>query len=120
MSRPPVPSRRVDGSPGDVTIRPERPGDCDAIADVATAAFGSPAEAQLVEAIRASENFVPELALVAEVEGHVVGHVMVSLVVLRDDEKQHRIANLSPLAVAPHCQGRGIGSALVRDVCARR
>jgi len=82
-------------------------------------AFGSPAEARLVEAIRVSPNFVPELSLVAELEGHVVGYVMVSFAVLHDDDRQYRIANLSPLAVAPDYQRRGIGSALVRAVTAR-
>jgi putative acetyltransferase len=105
--------------PGGVTIRPEQSGDRGAIADVVAAAFGSQAEARLVEAIRASANFIPELSLVAEVTGRIVGHVMVSLVTFRDDAAQHRVASLSPLAVAPPFQGRGIGSALVRDVTTR-
>src|ERR1700736_1337831 len=45
---------------GAVTIRVERPDDYAAIAEVVAAAFGSQAEAQLVEAIRASPGFVPE------------------------------------------------------------
>ncbi len=102
-----------------MTIRPERPGDHDVIADVVAAAFGSAAEARLVEAIRASSHYVPELSLVAEVEGHIAGHVMVSFVTLRDDATQHHVASLSPRAVAPKFQGRGIGSALVREVTTR-
>lgn len=119
MSRSPDSSRPFDGAIGEITIRAERPSDRAAIAEVVTTAFGSPAEARLVEAIRASTNFVPELSLVAEVEGRVVGHVMVSVVLLDDGGTQHRIANLSPLAVAPDFQRRGIGSALVRGVTAR-
>ncbi len=103
----------------DVTIRAERPDDRETIADVVAAAFGSPAEARLVEALRASSSFVPEWSLVAEFHGRVVGHVMVSYVALRDDATEHRIASLSPLAVAPDFQGRGIGSALVHAVTAR-
>ncbi len=101
------------------TIRAERAGDERAIASVVEAAFGSPAEARLVGAIRASEHFVPELSLVAELHGHVVGHVMVSTVWLHDEHEHRRIATLSPLAVAPHYQGRGIGSALVGEVTTR-
>jgi putative acetyltransferase len=113
--------RAVDDgwSMSDVTIRAERPDDRDAIADVVAAAFGSPAEARLVEAIRASSNFVPAWSLLAELLGRVVGHVMVSFVALQAEPGEHRIASLSPLAVAPDVQGRGIGSALVRAVTAR-
>jgi putative acetyltransferase len=66
-----------------------------------------------------SANFVAELSLVTEVHGHIVGHVMVSYAALHDDKTQRRIANLSPLAVAPEFQGRGIGSALTREVTAK-
>jgi putative acetyltransferase len=111
--------RTVTRLPDDVTIRPEQSSDCSAIADVVAAAFGSPREAQLVDAIRTSANFVPELSLVAEVQGRIVGHVMVSFVTVRDHATQHRVASLSPLAVASAFQRRGIGSALVREVTTR-
>ena len=63
---------------GDVNVRPETPRTLPRSPSVVAAAFGSPAEAELVDAIRASPGYVPELSLVAEVEGAVVGHVMVS------------------------------------------
>jgi putative acetyltransferase len=107
-----------DGTMSDVTIRAERPDDREAISRVVGAAFGSQVESRLVEDLRASVNFVPEWSLVAEVDGSVVGHVMVSFAALRDGETTRRIANLSPLAVAPELQRRGIGSALVRAVTA--
>jgi putative acetyltransferase len=97
------------------TIRSERPADNDAITEVVGAAFKSPAEARLVELIRASEHYVPEWALVAERDGHIAGHVMVSYTPLA----ARRIPMLSPLAVAPELHNQGIGGALVREVCAR-
>jgi putative acetyltransferase len=103
----------------DVTIRPEHPRDHAAIAEVVEAAFGSPAEARLVEAIRASEFAIPDLSLVAERDGRIVGHVMISIAEARDGHHSHPIAMLSPLAVVPDEQGRGIGSALVRAVTER-
>src|SRR3989442_7248294 len=117
-------SRGVTSTPVDFTIRSEEPKDAAAISEIVTAAFGSPTQARLVEAIRGSANFVPELSLVAEVDqqvvGHVVvGHVMVSHVWLHEGDTRHRVASLSPLAVAPDCQGRGIESELVRRVTAR-
>ncbi len=101
------------------TIRAERSEDRAAIALVVTAAFGSPVEARLVTAIRASAGFIPELSLVAELEHRIVGHVMISAASLGDGDAHHRIVTLSPLAVAPDVQRRGIGSALVREVTAR-
>ena len=106
-------------SPPDLLIRTEEPEDFAVIAEVVAAAFGSPAEAGLVEAIRASTNYVPELSLVAELDGRVVGHVMISYTALHDDDTERWISQLSPLAVAPDRHGQGIGSALVREVCAR-
>jgi putative acetyltransferase len=79
------------------------------------AAFADePGVAELVELIRASPEYVPELALVARVAGEVAGFVMVSHAELVGDSgERHRVLTLSPLAVAPALQGRGIGSALV-------
>jgi len=100
-------------------IRPEQPADHDAIRRVVAAAFNSTSEADLVEAIRAAPEYIAELALVAELDGTVVGHVMVSLTYLDDGTTQHQIFQLSPLAVAPEHQGDGVGSALVRGVLDR-
>jgi putative acetyltransferase len=102
-----------------VTIRPEKPADRNAIAEVVRAAFGSDAEARLVDAIRASDEFVPALSLVAVSDGRIVGHVMVSHVGLHDGRTIRSVASLSPLAVAPELHGQGIGGALVRAVVAR-
>jgi putative acetyltransferase len=104
---------------GGLKIRVERPVDRPAVAEVVAAAFGSPREARLVELIRASPNFIPDLSLVAECEDRVAGHVMISFASLHAHDGEHGIAMLSPLAVAPDFQRRGIGSALVREVTGR-
>lgn len=78
------------------------------------AAFGDINVVRLVERIRASECYVPELALVAVEGGAVVGHVMFSYVTLRRAQDEKRVLCLSPLAVSPAVQRNGIGSALVR------
>ena len=96
-------------------IEPERPADHVAIRDVVRAAFDHhQSVADLVELIRDSPQYVPELSIVARHQGVVVGHVMLSHAELVDERgDRHRILPLSPLAVAPALQGRGIGSALV-------
>lgn len=102
-----------------VEIRPEVERDHEAIADVVERAFGSPAEARLVEAIRTSPQYLAELALVAVVEDRVVGHVMISRCRIVDGGTERDIVMLSPLAVDPDHHRRGIGGALVRAVCER-
>jgi len=62
-----------------------------------------------VEAIRASPEFLPELSLVATSAGKC-RHVMISHATIRDGEESHRVAMLSPWAVAPQFQRRGVGS----------
>lgn len=104
--------------PGGVLYRAERSDDHRAISDVVAAAFGSPAEADLVADIRASEHFIPELSMVAQRDEQIVGYVMVSYATLLGHEGEHRIAMLSPLAVDPAFRRQGIGSALVRRVTA--
>jgi putative acetyltransferase len=102
-----------------ISIRAERPDDQGAIFAVVEAAFGSAIEARLVDLIRESPSFVPDLSMVAEVDGRIVGHVMVSFVALHDVDARHRICSLAPLAVAPEFHRQGVGSALVRNVAAR-
>jgi putative acetyltransferase len=107
------------GPLSDVTIRPEEAADHEDIARVVAAAFGSEPVAPLVEAIRASPGFVAPWSLVAELDGRVVGHVMVSLVgMVGPDGQEQQVPCLSPLAVDPAEQRRGIGSALVRAAAA--
>jgi putative acetyltransferase len=104
--------------PDAVVIRPESPEDHDAIRRLVAAAFGSSTEAQLVDRIRASPEYVAEMALVAQRHDEVVGHVMISHAVVRNDDGDRQIVMLSPLAVLPEHQGEGIGSALVRSALA--
>ena len=100
-------------------IRAEQPGDEAAIAAVVEAAFGSPAEARLVDLIRASSGFWPELSLVAVDGDRLVGHVMISAATLEGEGESRPLATLSPLAVAPDRQRQGVGTALVRAVTQR-
>src|SRR5438876_8466774 len=57
----------------EVYIRPETVADREAIREVNEQAFGRPTEAGIVEKVRQSPGFVPELSLVAEQGGQIVG-----------------------------------------------
>jgi putative acetyltransferase len=91
-------------------VRPERPSDHDAVRRVHAAAFTTPHEADLVDALRAGAR--PLVSLVAEEDGHVVGHVMLSPVEL-PGHPDRRLMGLAPLAVLPTRQRSGIGAALM-------
>jgi putative acetyltransferase len=103
-----------------VVIRPEREADHPVIAEVVRAAFVKhPDEVALfVERIRASEHFIPELALVAEDSSGVIGHVMLSWVGVEGGSRS-RILNLTPMSVRPDRQRIGVGSRLIRDALDR-
>lgn len=92
-------------------IRPERKQDFEAIAAVTRDAFGKEREARMIEDIRASDRFVPELSLVAEAEGQIVGHVLLSYV----DLEGRQVLALGPISVVPRLQRQRIGSLLVRE-----
>ena len=93
-------------------IRPETPADGAAVHAVVAAAFGQPAEAVLVDRLRAAGLTV--VSLVAEEGGTVVGHILFSPVSIEQAPRVRRAAGLAPLSVAPARQRDGIGTALGR------
>jgi putative acetyltransferase len=96
-----------------VAIRPEGPDDRQAVFDVNQAAFGRDEEARLVEALRRSPAFIPQLSLVAVGDSRVVGHILFTRIKVRGASQTHDALALAPMAVLPTHQKRGIGSALV-------
>jgi len=96
-----------------IEIRSERPDDARAIRDVNERAFGGPAEATLVDLLRAANKAV--VSLVAQHGDQVVGHILFSPVTVANAPGSFRGAGLAPMSVLPEYQNRGIGSRLVRD-----
>jgi putative acetyltransferase len=103
-----------------IVIRPERDADHPVIAEVVRAAFVRHPEqvATFVERIRASDEFIPGLALVAEDSSGVIAHVMLTWVGVEGGSRT-RVLNLTPMSVRPDRQRIGVGSRLIRNALGR-
>lgn len=86
-----------------------------AIAEVNARAFGKVSEAAIVVLHRQRVAFDPELSLVADVDGTVVGHALFSRRTIRLMESDVAAVCLGPIAVMPEYQGRGVGGALIAE-----
>lgn len=86
------------------------------IAEVHARASGIRASEPLIVALlRHRRAFDPELSLVAERDGLIVGHALFSPQVIRLSGANARAVNLAPLAVDPRHQGMGVGGALMEE-----
>ncbi|MET8539853.1 N-acetyltransferase [Kitasatospora sp. NPDC004799] len=91
--------------------RAETGTDVPTIRDIDLAAFGRPAEADLVDALRADTSWIDGLSLVATDEhGTAVGHALLTRCHIGDVPA----LCLAPCAVLPAYQRTGAGSAAVR------
>ncbi len=98
-------------------IRPEQAGDRAVVWEINRVAFGGETEPNLVDKIRESAGFIPQLSLVAARNGRVVGHILFSLIEIKVNDQPDKSMSalaLAPMAVHPDFQNQGIGSALVR------
>ncbi len=99
-----------------ITIRQERVTDYATIGELHARAFGNRAvESTIVALLRQRRAFDPELSLVAEIDGKVVGHVLFSPYQIRLLDQTIPAVNLAPIAVDPKYQGQGIGGQLVLE-----
>lgn len=119
----------------DACLRPEHQGDVGAIREINLSAFASPAEADLVEALRAAAavtlSAVVVLGATRPAEGRpstseqgklwtgeiyggeIVGHVMFTPVTVTTDKGEVPLLGLGPVAVMPTRQRHGIGTMMV-------
>jgi len=90
-----------------ILIRGEERDDIPAVRKIVEEAFLQPAEAKLVDRLRADGEAV--ITAVAVDAGQIVGHIMFSRM-----SAPFRALGLAPVAVQPGLQGNGIGSELIR------
>lgn len=95
-----------------MNIHSETQADYPAIAHIHKLAFGREEEADLVDKIRNSQYYIPQLTLIAKINNSVVAHSMLSYIYLVGEET-FQVLGLAPIAVHPDFQNQGIGSALI-------
>ena len=103
-----------------IIIRNEIDADVDEITEVTVAAFktleiSNHTEEFIVEALRANNALT--VSLIAEVDGHVVGHVAFSPVTISDGTQNWY--GLGPVSVLPEHQRKGIGKSLILEGISR-
>ncbi len=97
-------------------IRPEQVSDYAEIGALHARAFGNRTGEPLVVALlRQRRVFDPQLSLVAEIDGRIVGHVLFSPYQMRLLDQTVPVVNLAPIAVDPSHQGQSIGGRLIAE-----
>ncbi|MFF5172310.1 GNAT family N-acetyltransferase [Micromonospora sp. NPDC000089] len=102
-------------------LRPEGPADDGPVRGVLAGAFARPdgsvpGEVALVDELRGGDAWIPQLAMVAEYGGEVVGYALLSRVRVESDDTRETALALGPVGVAPHRQRVGHGTAVVQAV----
>ncbi len=104
-----------------IKVRPESTEDIPGIRLVEEAAFGRPAEADLVDLCRKRGKVA--LSLVAVEAGRITGHILFTPVRLDPPHPGWNALGIGPVAVLPECQRMGIGSRLMTiglEICRQR
>lgn len=103
----------------DIIIRPELNSEYNKTEEIIQKAFlneeySDKKEPLLVNRIRKSDAFIPELSLVALNQGEdVIGHILLSKIKIVDGHNEVVSLALAPVSVTPEYQKIGIGSQLI-------
>ena len=102
----------------EIHIRQEKPADYSLVNQLIWLAFRDMAESDqtehlLVDRLRKSDAFIPELSIVAEMDGKIVGHILLTKIHIQNEQQHFESLALAPVSVLPEFQNKGIGSKLI-------
>ena len=104
-----------------IVIRIETPADYAAAESLTREAFWNVycpgcTEHYILHSFRGKADFVPELSLVMELDGRLVGHIMyVRSEIHADDGRSIPVMTFGPISIAPEYQRQGCGTVLLRE-----
>ncbi|CAN5331023.1 N-acetyltransferase [soil metagenome] len=102
-------------------IRQETPADYIAVSALIQAAYrqvpySDKKEQLMVERLRQSSAFIPQLSLVAQANtGELVGHILLTRLHIQHQHQRYPGLALAPLSIPPAYQNQGNGSHLIRS-----
>jgi len=101
-----------------IIIRQENETDYKAVFNLTEQAFATMEHSDgdehfLVERLRKSDAFIPELSLVAVYNDEIVGHIMLNKADIVNEDKIYNSLAIAPVSVLPEYQKKGIGSKLI-------
>lgn len=80
-----------------------------------TIEYSDQTEHLLVERLRNSDAYIPELSLIAELNGQLVGHIILTKIKIKNETMSFSSLALAPVSVLPEFQGKGIGGQLILE-----
>lgn len=101
-----------------INVRQEVPSDFDAVFKLISRAFNKVVfsnhdEQLLVQRLRKSKGFIPELSLVAEFKKEILGFILLTKIKIINNLHVHESLALAPMAVLPEFQKQGIGKIVI-------
>ena len=71
-------------------------------------------EQDLANNLRNSNKYIPQLALVAEEEGNIIGHIMLTKTYVENETGKFEALLLAPVSVVLEHRNQGVGSKLIQ------
>ena len=101
-------------------IRKETPNEFSQIYDLVKVAFQTGKvtngkEQDFVNQLRNNDNYIPELALVAEEGDKLIGHIMLTKTYITNDNNKFETLLLAPISVVIERRNEGVGSKLITE-----
>ncbi|ORZ18137.1 N-acetyltransferase GCN5 [Absidia repens] len=105
---------------GNISVRQECESDIQDVYKVNENAFQQKDEADLVNNLRQSPAFIPELSLVAVKNDTIVGYLLFTKITIGSEMTASTIVTtshlgLAPLSVTSDCQVQGVGKMLIKE-----